>query len=76
MEVQYQELAKTELAQMILGFVVIALLAAEVGAIGLGIVGVCQRGRKRLFGILGLCISSAVILLVVGLVIFGLNLDK
>ncbi len=58
--------------QMIVGFGVIFLLAADVVAAGLGVAALCQRGRKRLFGILGLVFSGGVLFLTIGLMVIGL----
>jgi len=66
------EQGKTYPGQMIVGFIAIFLLAADVVAAGLGIAAICQEGRKRLFGVLGLVFSSATILGSIGLIVLGL----
>ena len=58
--------------QEIVGFAVILLLAADLGAIGLGIAALCQPGKKKLFGILGLVFSSGTVLGSMALMIIGL----
>ena len=58
--------------QVIVGLVAIFLLATDVVAVGLGIAALCQAGRNRLFGVLGLVFSSATILGSIGLIIVGL----
>ncbi len=58
--------------QTIVGLAVIFLLGADVVAVALGIAALCQPGRKRLFGLLGLVFSAATILGTVGLMIVGL----
>ena len=58
--------------QVIVGLIGIALLAGDVIAVGLGIAALCQSGRRRLFGILGLTFSSATIVGAIGLIILGL----
>lgn len=58
--------------QVIVGFVAIFLWAVDIMALALGIAAVCQSGRKRLYGILGLVLSAATILGSAGLVILGL----
>jgi hypothetical protein len=58
--------------QTMVGLVGIALLAADVIAVGLGIAALCQTGTRRLFGILGLTFSSVTIVGAVGLIIIGL----
>ncbi len=68
------ERGQTYPGQMIIGLVAIFLLAADVLAAGLGIAALCQKGRKRLFGVLGLVFSSATILGSIGLMVLGLML--
>jgi hypothetical protein len=63
---------RTYPGQTVLGLVMIFLMAADVVAVGLGIAALCQTGKKRLFGILGLVFSSATIVGTIGLVIIGL----
>jgi hypothetical protein len=63
---------RTYPGQTVVGLVIIFLAAADVAAIGLGIAALCQRGKNRLFGILGLVFSSLTILAVIGLMILGL----
>jgi hypothetical protein len=58
--------------QELIGLAVIFLLAADLAAIGLGIAAVCQPGRKKLLGTLGLVISSGTVLGSVALVVIGL----
>jgi hypothetical protein len=58
--------------QTLVGFAIIFLLAVDVIAVALGIAALCQPGRKRLFGILGLVFSSATIVGTTGLIIVGL----
>jgi hypothetical protein len=58
--------------QTFVGLSIIALLAADVLAVGLGIAALCQSGTRRLFGILGLTFSSVTILGTVGLIIIGI----
>jgi hypothetical protein len=58
--------------QTLVGFIAIFLMAAEIGAIGLGIASICQSARKRVFGVLGLAFSSLTLLGVIALMIIGL----
>jgi hypothetical protein len=58
--------------QEIVGFAILFLLAADLGAVGLGIAALCEPGKKKLFGILGLVFSSSTLLGCVGLIIIGL----
>ncbi len=54
------------------GVAAILLFGADLVAITLGIVSVCQRERKRLFGVLGLVFSSLTLLLAGGLMLVGI----
>lgn len=58
--------------QMFVGLAALFLLAVDVVALGLGIATLCQRGRKKVYGILGLVFSSATLVGTVGLIIIGL----
>jgi hypothetical protein len=58
--------------QEILGFVILLLLAADLGAVGLGIATLCESGKKRLFGLLGLVFSSGTLIGSIGLMVLGL----
>ncbi len=58
--------------QVYIGFVAIFLWAVDVLAAGLGIAAICQAGRKRVFGVLGLVFSSGTLLGSVALVVVGL----
>ena len=57
---------------VMLGFGLIGLSIANLVALGLGIAGLFQKERKRIFAILGTVFSSAVIVVTVALVIFGI----
>jgi hypothetical protein len=58
--------------QTAVGLAAIFLMAADVLAVGLGIAAVCQTGKKRLFGILGLVFSGGTIMGTIALIIIGL----
>ncbi|HLX94544.1 MAG TPA: hypothetical protein VKU37_02245 [Verrucomicrobiae bacterium] len=58
--------------QTVVGLTAIFLMAADVLAVGLGIAAVCQTGKKRLFGILGLVFSGGTIMGTIALIIIGL----
>ena len=58
--------------QMLVGFAMIGLVAADVVAVGLGIAAITRPGTKRIFGLLGLIFSSLTILGGAGLVVIGL----
>jgi len=58
--------------QTLVGLAAIFLMAADVLAVGLGIASVCQTGRQRLFGILGLVFSGGTILGTLALIIIGI----
>ncbi len=59
-------------SQMVVGFVFIALAAADFTAVGLGIASLCQSGRKKIFGILGLIFSSLTLLSTITLIAIGI----
>jgi hypothetical protein len=63
---------RTYPGQVVVGLAMIFLIMADLVAVGLGIAALCQTGRKRLFGILGLVFSSATIVGTAGLMIIGL----
>ena len=54
------------------GFAAIALLSAELVALGLGIAGLLQKERKKIFAILGVVFSAVTFVLVILLMILGL----
>src|SRR6185437_6162195 len=58
--------------QLVVGFALVAATGLEFLAAGLGIASVCQSGKKRTFGILGLVFSGLLILSMVGLFVFAL----
>lgn len=58
--------------QSLVGLAILALLAADFLAVGLGIAALCQTGTRRLFGILGLAFSSLTLMGTVGVIILGL----
>jgi len=55
-----------------IGLGLIGLVAAELVALGLGIAGLVQRGRNRLFAVLGTVFSAAALTVVTGIVVLGL----
>ena len=57
------------------GLAVIAALLAELLAIGFGIAGLCQRNRKKVFAVMGVCIGAVTLLGVIGLFIIGSVVD-
>jgi hypothetical protein len=63
---------RTYPGQTAVGLMTIFLMSADVVAVGLGIAALCQTGKNRLFGILGLVFSSATIVGTIGLAIIGL----
>jgi hypothetical protein len=58
--------------QRVIGLILLFLTAFDVVAIGLGIAGLCQTEKNRVFAILGLAFSVLTILGVFGLMIIGL----
>lgn len=58
--------------QTAVGLILIALLAADVVAAGLGIAGICQSGVTKVFAILGTVFSVLTILGSIGVILIGL----
>lgn len=67
---------QTDPLTMLVGFVVISLLGLDLVALGLGITALCQRDRKKLFGVLGTVISSVVLLGTAGLILVGVMMAQ
>jgi hypothetical protein len=64
--------ARPSVAQSIVGLGMFMLLGMDLVAVTLGIAALCQTQRNKLFGILGLVISSVTILGTLGLMVLGL----
>jgi hypothetical protein len=58
-------------AAMVLGLFIIALLVVDIVALGLGIAGLFQKDRKKLFAILGTTFSAATIIGILFLIVIG-----
>jgi len=56
---------------VVVGLFVIALLIADIVALGLGIGGLCQKDRKKIFAILGTVFSSITVVGTIFLTILG-----
>jgi hypothetical protein len=57
---------------VLIGLFMFALLGLEVIAFGLGIIGLCQRQRRKLFAILGMIFSGMALAVTAGLILVGL----
>ena len=57
---------------VIIGLLLFALVGALLVAIGLGIAGLVQNGRKKVFAVLGTVFSTAILLGTVFLLIIGI----
>jgi len=57
---------------IISGMIIIGLLLCDLIALGLGIAGIFEKNRKKVFAILGTIISAMMILMVISLTIIGL----
>lgn len=55
----------------IVGLLILALLSVDVVALGLGIGGLCQKDRKKIFAILGTVFSSVTVVGTIFLAILG-----
>ncbi len=58
-----------------LGLVLIGGIAFALVGVGLGIAGVAQKGRKKLFAVLGLVFNSLIVLGVAALMVIGMAMD-
>lgn len=58
---------------MLIGLFMMLFLAMTLVTIGLGIAAFVQKGYKKLFPILGVCFSSVMAILIIGLMIIGLS---
>ncbi|GGZ04281.1 hypothetical protein GCM10007169_21350 [Shewanella fodinae] len=61
-------------AAMAIGFAIIGLVLLSLVALGLGIAGLFQKDRQKVFPILGTVFSSFTILGTIGLILLGLSL--
>ena len=61
---------------ILVGLSIIALLFFDIVAVVLGIVGLFQKERKKLFAILGTIFSSATVMFVIALIIVGLLVGR
>lgn len=62
---------QTAPATVLAGLVMIFGLALELVAVGLGIAGLCQRGRRRLFAALGLVFAGSMMVIMLLLFVVG-----
>ena len=62
-------------AVIMVGFAVIGMLIANVVAFGLGVGGVFQKGRKKMFAVLGLTFSMLTFVGTIGLILVGLSME-
>jgi hypothetical protein len=63
-------------SKVIIGLVGILLMFLDIVAAALGIATLCQKEKKKLFGVLGLSFSLLVIMLSGGLIVLGLFASK
>jgi hypothetical protein len=62
---------KQSIQMMLVGLSIIALLFLDIVAVVLGIVGLLQKKRKKLFAIFGTILSSATVILTIALIVVG-----
>ncbi len=58
---------------IIIGLLLFAGVFAEILALILGIVGVAQSSRKKVFGILGICVSMLTMFCIAALMVIGMT---
>lgn len=69
-----KELSSSDMAKLsAMGLIFIGGVIANLTGIGLGIAGVVQKFRKKIFGILGLIFNSLQFLSILGLIIIALS---
>ena len=61
---------------IISGMIIIALLMCDMIALGLGIAGIIEKKRKKIYAILGTIISAVMIVIVISLMVFGLMVQR
>jgi hypothetical protein len=69
--VQAQRSGHPPAAAMVGGMLIIGAVILALAGTGLGIGGVCQRHRKKVFGIIGLCINGLALLGGLGIMLLG-----
>ena len=62
-------------AAVLMGLALFGGLLLDMLGLALGVAGICQRDRSKLFAVLGVVISSAVLFGALLLIIVGLNVD-
>ena len=67
---------KESIQAIIVGLSIIALLLFDILAVVLGIVGLFQKGRKKVFAIFGILFSSATVIIMMALMILGLLISR
>ena len=67
---------KQSIQAMLVGLSIIALLFIDIVAVVLGIAGLFQKKRKKLFAILGIVFSSATVISMIALIIIGLLMSR
>ena len=60
---------------VMLGFAIIGMLIANVVAFGLGIGGVFQQDRKKLYAVLGMTFAMLTFIGTIGLILVGLSME-
>ncbi len=61
---------------VVLGLLIIIILFANLVAVGLGVAGLFQKERKKVFAILGTIFSGITVILTVALLIIGLTIKS
>jgi len=61
---------------IIIGFLIIAMLTLDLVALGLGIAGILQKERKRLFAVLGTIFASVTVACTILLMVVGLAMKR
>jgi hypothetical protein len=56
---------------ILIGLFILGALAANLAGMGLGIAGMVQRDRKKVFSVLGLAFNAAIVFGIIGLMVIG-----
>ena len=62
-------------ANVIVGLLALGSIALLLAGVGLGIAGVFQKQRRRLFSVLGMIFNGSLLLAILGLMLIGLMVE-
>ena len=68
-------ISEDSLSAMVVGLILLLFLGVALVALGLGIAGLLQKNRKKIFALLGSIFSAATLLCTIGIVALGMSMD-